>query len=284
VKNKRTSISISSAPRLSYGVLEREMSETWIDIAIEEIRRLGFTIISSGYSPEEIGQISDAFQALHQSYQKEFFLFMSGPEKNIIRAPLLVEDPPSIFLSLALNRNVIQILKRTLHGRFILNQQNGIINPPNESYSQGLWHRDLPYQHFVSSRPLAINALYCVDDFTIENGATFVLAGSHKESSFPSEAFVQKNSTQVEAPRGSFILLDCMVFHSGGFNRSNLCRRGVNHVYNIPYIKQQINIPKNAKFKPSNKLEEEILGFCDIEPESIMQFFDYRLSNDGTPK
>ena len=40
------------------------------------------------------------------------------------------------------------------------------------AHHQSAFHRDLPYQHFTSSRPIAINALFCADEFTNENGAT----------------------------------------------------------------------------------------------------------------
>ncbi|WP_457831307.1 phytanoyl-CoA dioxygenase family protein, partial [Staphylococcus aureus] len=79
------------------------------------------------------------------------------------------------------------------------------------------WPRDLPYQHYVSSTPLAVNALFCVDDFTLDNGSTFVIPATHKEINYPSESFVERNAVQVTAKAGQYILLDCMLFHSGGF-------------------------------------------------------------------
>ena len=128
-----------------------------------------------------------------------------------------------------------------IKGSFYLNQQNGIINPTGNTYNQGMWHRDLPYQHFTSSSPLGINALYCVDDFTIENGSTFVLPSTHKVTKFPSEIFVEQNAKQITAKAGSYIVLDCMIFHSGGINNSSNDRRAVNHVFTIPHIKKQID-------------------------------------------
>ena len=163
-----------------------------------------------------------------------------------------------------------------IRGKFILNQQNGSINPPQESYNQGAWHRDLPYQHFVSTKPLAINALFCIDDFTFQNGATFVLPASHKSEAFPSEKYIRKNAIQVEAKAGSFIVLDSMEFHTGGFNKTNLERRGVNHLYTIPYFKQQINIPRNLKNVDLSDEEKDILGFGCMEPESISGYFSTR--------
>jgi ectoine hydroxylase-related dioxygenase (phytanoyl-CoA dioxygenase family) len=81
---------------------------------------------------------------------------------------------------------------------------------------------------------------------------------------------------QVQAKAGSFILLDCMVFHAGGFNNTNLERRAVNHVYNIPYFKQQINIPNNMKGANLSEEEKDILGFNYIEPSSISHYLSTR--------
>ena len=163
-----------------------------------------------------------------------------------------------------------------IHGKFILNQQNGIINPPRADYNQGAWHRDFPYQHFVSSRPLAINALFCVDDFTIENGATYVLPASHKSGPFASKTFVERHAVQVVAKAGSFILLDCMLFHAGGFNQSSRPRRAVNHVYNIPYFKQQINIPLNLGAAGLSSQAKEVFGFTFQEPGSVADYLAQR--------
>ena len=45
-----------------------------------------------------------------------------------------------------------------------------------------------------------------------ENGATFVLPGTHHVTAFPPDRFVQKFETQIEAPSGSYIVLDAMLF------------------------------------------------------------------------
>tara|TARA_R110002096_G_scaffold207679_1_gene394079 strand:- start:163 stop:579 length:417 start_codon:yes stop_codon:yes gene_type:complete len=135
----------------------------------------------------------------------------------------------------------------------------------------------LPYQHFVSSRPLAINALFCIDEFTEFNGATNVIPCSHKSEAFPSDCYVNQHSYFVIAPAGSFIVLDCMVFHKGGFNQTNNPIRAVNHVYTIPYFKQQINIPKELGLSNDlNKSEREVLGFDYQIASSIDDFLKRR--------
>lgn len=269
---------IDSVPRASYGVLKQDKFDSDLDEIAEQVRRLGYGILDSGCSRETLKNISDAFELMRGRYADAY-----GREKleelnelRTIRMPL--SHGGELFLQLALNPNLVAVLRKLIAGKFILNQQNGVINPPGETYNQGAWHRDFPYQHFVSSSPLAINALFCVDDFTLENGATFVLPASHRAEAFPSVKYIQNNAIQLEAKAGQYILLDCMAFHSGGFNGSDRDRRGVNHVYNIPYFKQQINIPMNMETKNLSTDARDILGFDYLEPTSIEEYLLSRQS------
>lgn len=266
----------ATIPQKHYGVLERTESASALDVAVEQVLCLGYAILDSGYSANEMAQISQAFDAAHTQYVKAHgeAELKGVDELNTLRALLTWGDPA--FARLALNPALMAALQMLIHGKFMLNQQNGIINPPKSTYNQGAWHRDFPYQHFVSSRPLAINALFCVDDFTLENGATHVLPASHKSGPFASEAFVEQNAVQVVAKAGSFILLDCMLFHTGGFNQSNRPRRAVNHVYSIPYFKQQINIPMNLVTADLSNQAKDVFGFSFQEPGSVASYLAQR--------
>ena len=260
-------------PSDAYGVLERTMVTSDLDAAAEQIRNLGFAVLDGGYTPSQIAAISQEFDTTHQRYvatQGETRL-RKLDELQTIRAPLT--HGGDWFIRLALNARLLVLVGQLIPGKFILTQQNGIINPPRERYNQGQWHRDLPYQHFVSTRPLAVNAVFCIDDFSRANGATFILPASHKSESFPSTDYIEHNALQIEAKAGSFIVLDCMMFHSGGFNSTQSRRRAVNQVYNIPYFKQQINIPANMKDQALSHNDREILGFDYIEPLSIDGYF-----------
>lgn len=267
----------NNIPAESYGVLQQHQAGSTVADAAEQVRSLGFAILDSGYSLSELRNISDEFDRAHARYVDAYGEadLRKANELHTIRA--LLTHGGRTFLDLALSDNLQSTLSRLISGKFILNQQNGIINPPREAYNQGAWHRDLPYQHFVSSKPLAINALFCVDDFTRENGATFVLPASQLFEAFPSPNYVQEKAIQVEAKAGSFILLDCMVYHAGGFNGTDKPRRAVNHVFNIPYFKQQINIPKSMQDTELSDEVKELLGFGYMEPQSIADYLSSRV-------
>ena len=153
-------------PSGSYGILQKNTPDSAIEEAEEQVRNLGYAVLDSGYSASELENLSTNFNRARTRYIETFgeAQLKSVNEFHTIRA--LLTHGGDTFLKLALNENLLSILKKLIHGKFILNQQNGIINPPQETYNQSAWHRDLPYQHFVSTQPLAINALFCVDDFT----------------------------------------------------------------------------------------------------------------------
>ncbi len=182
------------------------------------------------------------------------------------------------FIKIATNKFVLEVVNFIINGKFILNQQNGLFNPPNNlKYEQAAWHRDLPYQHFVSSRPLAISALFVLDEFTLENGATYVVPRSHMEENFPSREYVEKNAIQITAKPGQFILMDCMCYHSSGSNFTDKPRRAINHVYTIPFFKQQIKLNKILKNFKLTKAEKELFGFSFEEPISIKNYLNNRI-------
>jgi ectoine hydroxylase-related dioxygenase (phytanoyl-CoA dioxygenase family) len=267
---------MSLPPEKAYGILDRDTFSDPIDSAADQIRRLGYAIVSAGFSPSEIAEISERFDATRVRYiaQHGEARLRAADEYNGIRLPMALDPAP--FRKLALNANILSLLGQLIHGQFILNQQNGVINPAGKDYNQGQWHRDLPYQHFLSSTPLAINALYCVDDFTLENGSTWVLPATHKTAAFPDPAYLRHHALQVSVKAGEFIVLDCMLYHTGGQNRSGADRRAVNHVYTIPYFSQQIQMPGNVSEDGLDDTARRILGFNNTLPASVADYLDRR--------
>lgn len=268
-----------SQPR--YGVLGQTASGSDVDRAVEAIRILGYAVIKGGYDQAWIDRLSASFDRVHQRRFDEYGGadgLRAIDEHNTIRAPLASEPQ---FLELASNACVLEICRKAIADYVILNQQNGVINPARtETYSQGAWHRDLPYQHFVTSRPLAISALFCLDPFTRANGATLVIPASHRMEDFPSDNFIADGAIPIEAPVGSFILFDGMLFHRGGDNTTDQPRRAINHVYTIPPIRQQIDLPSTLgdNFTADAGLRR-LLGYDLRTPRSIAEFLQGRRSN-----
>lgn len=264
-----------------YGVKEALVARDEIDVLAEEIQLLGFTTLATGLSEAELDALSDAFNGAEVRYQRE------ATEKNVNLGAIGERDTirvlPTIapeFWQIVFNERLHRLLGLSLGDYYILNQANGLINRANASrYSQAAYHRDLPYQHFVSSRPIAINALFAMDDFTIENGATRVIPASHTREPFPSDELVRRLQKQITVPRGTFIILDCMIYHAGSTNYSTNNRRAVNHVFTIPMLRQQIHLPSViGNDRELTEWQRKVLGFGLDEYQSVDGWFASRSS------
>jgi ectoine hydroxylase-related dioxygenase (phytanoyl-CoA dioxygenase family) len=226
----------------SYGILKQRSIKDKYDSYIEEIYYLGYTVVPSGLRPDDLNHLRKSIDRYYREQSRETGETAAlGAERDILRCPLSYDDS---FLRVATLPSVLEVARRVLGENVVLLQQNGIINQPNLVQYQSRWHRDLPYQHFVSSQKLAVNALLCVDDFTFDTGGTFVLPGSQMFEEFPSARLVSRWERVVEAAAGSVIMMDAMLYHRAGTNVSAGARRGVNHVIGKPLLSQQIDIPR----------------------------------------
>ena len=227
---------------LTHGVLNR--SDDRGDVAgvhVEELRFEGFTLVPSGLGADELAALRSRLEQVYARQVAE----LGGEEElarcsdlDVARGPLVYDDA---FVSVAANLNLLAVVERMLGSNFVLMQQNGLLTRPATENYQVRWHRDLSYQHWVSSEPMAINALLALDEFTFESGATVVLPASHHRPEFPSDEYVRRHERVLEAPPGTFLVLDGMLFHRAGRNVSGRPRRAVNHLIGRPFLGQQFD-------------------------------------------
>lgn len=270
---------MKKVPRESYGSLTSNNQNKVLSDSAKQVMHSGYTILDSEISKKDITLISDSLRALKEEYTKKYGkeMLSTAEENNIIRMPMTFNK---IFLDLAFNKQLVNLISELIEGQFLLNQQNALFNLPDEKYSQARWHRDLPYQHFITSKPIAISGLFCVDDFTTQNGATYILPQSHKEEWMPSDNLIKKSSVQIEASSGQFIVMDSMAFHAGGINHSSIERRAINHVFTIPFFKHQVNLHSELKKYALSSFQKQVLGFKNLTPSSLNEFFKSKIKKN----
>lgn len=262
----------------SYGINKQSLLFSKTEIHLEEIRLKGYTVVENVLKSFELEESRNRLDQLNQIQKNEFSLeaLHKINELNMVRCPFLYDE---YFLHIATNGTVNELVKRILGDYYILHLQNGIINMPNEEHHQSSWHRDLPYQNFEISTPLALSALFCLDDFSLESGGTIVLPFSHKMQIVPSETFIEKNKEQSICKAGSVILFDSMLLHKAGNNSSNKIRRAINNMYVQPILKQQIDFPKALKGKYANDpYLFKFLGYDSSVAESVIEWRQKRLN------
>lgn len=229
----------------SYGIVEAPAGsgDPALALGLEELARNGFTVIEQALTSESVQCMSAALdrvlaeQAARAGGEAHLAEIGEGGQARA----LLEEDP--VFLQLLRIPLLDAIVEALLGPSALVIQQNGIVMPPlGAAHHQQSWHRDLPYQSWVSSKPIALGSLCTLDPFTEESGATLFLPGAHKHEGFPSEAFIARWQRSVYAPAGAVVVFDAMTFHRGGVNRGSGPRRAVNTLFGVPLLAQQITL------------------------------------------
>ena len=263
----------------AYGVVERGAASSDAARIAERIRLTGYAAVPGGFSSAEVADVGARLDQVMARQVEEFGgadRLASIGDALTARCPLVYDEA---FVALAAHETVLAICRELIGDYVILMQQNGVINPSGQRHTQVAYHRDLPYQHFVSSRPLAVSALFCIDPFTVETGATTVIPGSHRMEQFPSESVAAELDTAVIADAGSFIVFDSMMFHRAGDNRSGRLRRAVNHVFSTPIIAQQISLPDalDGRYAKDPALAR-LLGYDVAPARSVSAWRERRLA------
>ncbi len=147
-----------------------------------------------------------------------------------------------------------------------LNISQGIGIGPGEP--EQVIHRDQDLfwvRHWPAWKPgfeVLVNALFCIDDFTLENGATRFVPGS---CDWDLERWPEAHEiVQAEARAGSAILWVGSMMHGGGANRSAEMRRGAVISYNLGWLqpgeKSLLSIPREVAQRLPRRAQQ-LIGY-----------------------
>ncbi len=108
------------------------------------------------------------------------------------------------------------------------------------------------------------NAMWMLSDFTLHNGATEFVAGTHLTGAQPQPNKTDYNIEQIVGPAGSLAIFDGRLWHGTGAHKSGDDRLGVLTTFCAPQFRQQENqvLGLDPRLWPqlSDKLKER-LGF-----------------------
>jgi len=132
----------------------------------------------------------------------------------------------------------------------------GIEILPGES-DQQLHRDDTPYPIQVAGLELQIGVMWAFTDFTAENGATRVVAGSHRFL----RAWHMPDLTrwaQAVMPKGSAVFYLGSTWHGGGANRSPLPRTGLINTYCLGWLRSEENHTLEVPPQSARQYDERV--------------------------
>ena len=111
--------------------------------------------------------------------------------------------------------------------------------------------------------PVVCNVMFAITDFTVENGATRLVPGSHRSGVHPAPN-TDYDVFHAEVPAGSFVVWEGRTWHAASLNTGNSPRVGITTYWAAPFIRQLLNFPYGLRPEVADALSEHkraLMGF-----------------------
>lgn len=245
----------------------------------EEIKQLkgeGFTILRNRLSQDWLDKLTLAIDKSFIEHRN-----IQVKNNNDIQTPgvalhTLLSDKVFIDLLqyLQLEGFISEIQDNYFGSKCILNSMSALNNLPNQPNFSAIIHRDLRF--YSGDFPIMINCLIMVDDFTIENGGTYLLPGSHLEEGKPSDEEFFANAIQATGKRGDILIFNANVWHSSAPNHTQNNRRAIPMTLSRSFMKQLLDYPRAIGYDMMDSFTPELqqlLGYYSRVPASLEEWY-----------
>jgi ectoine hydroxylase-related dioxygenase (phytanoyl-CoA dioxygenase family) len=197
-------------------------------------------------------------------------------ELGILR--IMMRHHPLFFRFLELPA-VLAVVDQAVSSTAILHLQNGFILPSYRSDEQprvfqNSYHQDFP--RVLNGYVASVNVLFAIDEFRRDNGATWVVPGSHHRATCPSLEEIAERAVPLECPAGSMIVFDSTLWHAAGANVSGRERLAINHQFTRSWIRQQIDYVRalgDSTVQEQLPRTQQLLGWYTRVPTSLADYY-----------
>jgi len=159
-------------------------------------------------------------------------------------------------------------------GPYIVNTYGGVLNLPSNVSYVGRIHRDL--RSFSGDLRLMAQWLVMLDEFTEDNGATYLLSGSHRSPQPPDEKAFFAAAARAVGPAGSIVVFNSNLWHAAGVNASTQPRRALTIAFTRPFMKQQLDYPRALGYERADSFSprlRQLLGYNARVPSSLDEWY-----------
>ena len=237
-----------------------------VDI-IEALKRDGAVIVRHAVAPTVadavLAELRAPFDKVGKCDENDFngyktlrvggILGISPTSPELVAHPLVMKMADAVLLAHCINYRIGSL--------------TAIEIQPGEA-EQFLHLDDNIYPFRIPGMQLQISAMWALEDFTADNGATRVALGSHTSGSnnkyHSVEAEFGDNIVQAVMPKGSVLFYLGSTLHGGAANRSNAPRAGLINTYALGWLRQEenqyLNVPREVAEQHS-PLIQRLMGY-----------------------
>jgi hypothetical protein len=238
----------------------------------------GFTILRGALSE---GRVQALRAALDRALDQDVAAWGVDELKRIGQFGAIrnLSDVDPVFVELLADSPAYPVIERVMRPGFVLHSFDGLVLEPAEGRFPWDFHTDvdaLVGLAAVRARVPAVNVLYYLDRVTAENGATWIVPGSHLSSwaGVGGDNAAQFALQAVGEP-GDVLIFDARVSHCAGNNGTSGSRRLIKTLFCEPWMQPQMDYRRalgHGKWENLPERVRNVLGEGRTPPASAAEF------------
>ena len=234
---------------------------------VEHLKKFGYAVVEGVIPKEECSRMADVLDQIEAEQRSlENKKHMNDFQVTLFNVHLL---KPKIFLDKINIPNVMNIVSSVLNNDFILSNFNASRSVSKVGGKRVHIDSRVPITEFKQT--LQIVAMLCLDNFTPENGSTYVWPNSHTSGQDPRilrDLIDLPGKVACQAPRGSVIYILGQTWHDVGANLNGKRRWGIIAYYARWWIKPTFDFTQCGPeiFNQLTSQQKVLFGFNSRPP------------------
>jgi ectoine hydroxylase-related dioxygenase (phytanoyl-CoA dioxygenase family) len=236
----------------------------------------GFVVVKGNFDPALLEKFRKAMLELIEVERELLKKDKTYRDYGFLLCALYYLDRYPFLLDVFDNSDYLKYVEWILDKYYIMHLYScNCLLPGKNDNKAGDIHVDSPrimpegYHNFVATM---IN----LDDYTADNGATWILPASQKYAEMPDREFFFKHGIQLTVPKGSICFFNPRVWHATGINQSNDWRTCLLIAFCKPWMKQRVDVPKFIRHIAPELIPDryrQLLGFQSQPPTTFEEFY-----------
>ncbi|GGZ01461.1 phytanoyl-CoA dioxygenase family protein [Streptomyces olivaceoviridis] len=255
-----------------------------IDDVIGKVRTTGYAVLPGVLSPEETRRIRETLHRLSElddeTYGVERLVGMR--QRGALRNLAAADD---VFHGLLETSSALDVVDAFLGPQGILNCFDALILFPGQGRYPWDYHTDLMDVTGVSFPPdriPGVNILYFFDRVREENGATWVVPGSHLTlADEPDPEVMAPLSVPLEVEPGDAVVFDARIWHCAGTNGTDMPRALIKTLFTAPWYRPQMDFTRAVPEDVLTRLSPRARRYLNVHnvPPTTVDELRWRLSH-----
>ncbi len=233
---------------------------------IAQIDARGYSVIPAVITPEK----ADAARTVLETFLAAEATEATRAAKTQRVGRIAVKHP--IFLELMTHPLILALWQRYLGEDVICSTWSA--NTVYPGHDKVNWHADFPYWSIKPPWPtgnFAGQTLWLLDDFSVENGGTGVMPGSHRKLVPPTAKNAWLDGAEIMTGlRGSVVVIHGACWHTARPNESDKARSALLGMYIRPcLITQEDMRAQLAELDQPSPLVQHLMGANQWRPNTV---------------